>query len=53
MAHQAVKFYTSIGRTVTVASMHYSNVLKAFKEDYAAYEEMSKEEAPTVPLIND
>lgn len=53
VAHHAVKFYTSIGRPVSVPSMNYTTILSKFKEDYDAYLEMRKQDKPDVPLIND
>ena len=53
VAHKAVKYYSSINRIINIISMNYERVLNNFKEDYAAYEEMKKQDEPTVPLIND
>ena len=53
VATNAVKFYTSIGRTPTAANMHYSNVLSGFKTDHEAYQLLRKQDAPDVPMVND
>ena len=37
VAMRSAKYYTSIGRTMNVANMHYNNVLLGFKTNYEAY----------------
>ena len=53
VAMQAAKYYTSIGRTLNTASMHYTNVLSDFKIEWDDYESLREQDEPTVPLIND
>ena len=53
VAMDASKYYKSIGRTATIDNMHYSNVLKAFKEDHEAYVLLKKQDEPKYPAVND
>jgi hypothetical protein len=53
VAVSAVKYYTSVGRTITPASMHYSNVLADFKVEWEDYESLKKQDDPDVPSISD
>ena len=53
VAMHAVKFYSSIGRTVTTANMHWKDTLSTFKQDYEFYEDLAKQDDPDVPLISD
>lgn len=53
VAVDAAKYYSSIGRTLTVQKMHYTNVLSNFKVEYDAYLELKEEDEPKVPKIND
>ena len=53
VASNAARYYHSIGRTMTTANMHYTNILINFKVEYEAYEVMKKEDDPTIPKIND
>ena len=49
----AFKYYKAIGRTATVDNIHYSNVLKAFKENHDAYVLLKKQDEPKSPAVND
>ena len=53
VAMHAAKYYTSIGRNLTAANMHYNNVLTGFKTDYEAYTLLRKQDEPEAPLVND
>ena len=53
VACNAAKYYISIGRVPTVATLHYVNVLAQFKIEHEAYEKLQKEDAPDVPPIKD
>ena len=53
VAMNAAEYYTSIGRTMSVPTMHYNNVLKNFKIEWETYQDLRDQDAPEVPLIND
>ena len=53
VACNATKYYLSVGRTPSLANLHYTNVLATFKVEYEAYEKLQKESAPDVPEIKD
>ena len=53
VAMYAAKYYTSIGRTLSAANMHYTNVLTGFKTDYEAYILLKKQDEPDPPVVND
>ena len=53
IAMYAAKYYESIGRIQDENNMHYTNVLKGFKEDHDAYATLKKQDDPEVPLVND
>ncbi len=53
VAMNAAEYYTSIGRVMTVPTMHYNNVLKSFKTEWETYQDLRDQDAPEVPLIND
>ena len=53
VASDAARYYHDIGRSMTLASMHYNNVLSDFKDDWKAYVQLRKQDTPTVPLISD
>ena len=53
VAVQAAIYYTSIGRTMTTAGMHYTNVLTNFKLEWDDYESLKTQDDPTVPMVND
>jgi hypothetical protein len=53
VACNATKYYMSVGRTPTNATLHYNNVLSAFKVEFEAYEKLQKEDSPDVPSIKD
>ena len=53
VACNATKYYMSVGRTPTSLTLHYNNVLVAFKIEYEAYEKLQKEDAPDVPSVKD
>jgi hypothetical protein len=53
VAMNAVKYYTSVGRTPEAANMHYDNILSGFKTDYEAYCLLKKQDEPTAPVVND
>ena len=53
IACHAAKYYTSIGRTMSTACMHYANVLADFKVDHEAYKALKDDDAPKAPSIND
>ena len=53
IAVSAVKYYSSIGRIITPASMHYTNVLSNFKIEWEDYESLRKQDDPDVPSISD
>ena len=53
VAMHAAKFYESIERVQDKINMHYTNVLKGFKEDFDAYVTLKKQDNPDVPLVND
>ena len=53
VAANAATYYTSIGRVMTPANMHHSNILAAFKIEWDAYQDLKKEDVPKCPAIND
>ena len=53
VAANSAKYFTSIGRVVTPAAIHCTNVLFNFKIDYQAYVDLKYEDAPKAPSIND
>ena len=53
IAVNVVKYYTSIGRAITPANMHYANVLSDFKIEWEDYESLKKQDDPDVPSISD
>ena len=53
VASNAVTYYTSIGRSVTAANMHYTQVLSDFKVEWEDYEKLRKADEPAIPRIND
>ena len=53
VASNAVKYYTSIGRSITPASMHYTQVLSDFKVEWEDYKKLQEADEPAVPKIND
>lgn len=53
VACNATKYYISVGRVPTPATLHYMNVLASFKIEYDAYEKLQKEDAPDVPPVKD
>lgn len=54
VAVKAAKYYHSIGRTLTVAKMHYTNILANFKIEHEAYKKLRNADNDTkVPKIND
>ena len=53
VAMNAAHYYKSIGRALTDASMHYTNVLSGFKDDYDNYLELKKQDKPETPVVND
>jgi hypothetical protein len=53
VAMNAAEYYTAIDRTMVPASMHYNTVLKNFKIEWDSYQDLKKQDDPTVPLVND
>ena len=53
VASNAVRYYTSIDRNITPASMHYTNVLADFKVEWEDYEKLQDADEPTIPKVND
>jgi hypothetical protein len=53
VAMNAVKYYTSINRTINPACMHHINVLTPFKLEWDEFESMKSQDDPDVPSIND
>lgn len=53
VASHAVRYYRDVDRIPDVDNMNYQNVLVSFKLEYDAYEKLKKEDAPTIPKIND
>lgn len=53
VAADAARYYRDIGRTRSVANMHYNNILSGFKIDFDAYCTLKKQDAPDVPLVYD
>jgi hypothetical protein len=53
VAADAARYYQAIGRTPTIANMHYQNVLQNFKLEWEAYEAVKKEDDPKIPKVND
>ena len=53
VAADAARYYQAVGRTLTIANMHYINVLKQFKLEWEAFEAVKKEDDPKVPQIKD
>jgi hypothetical protein len=51
VAADCVRYYRDVGRTPTIANMHYGNVLAGFKVDYQAYCTLKKQDSPDVPLV--
>ena len=51
VACHASKYYTSIGRTMDLSNMRYTQVLSNFKIEWESYQELRKEDPPTPPLI--
>ena len=46
VAVNAAKYYSSIGRNMTAANMHYSNILAAFKIEWDAFVDLKDQMAP-------
>jgi len=53
VAAEASKYYTSTGREITTASMHYDKVLSGFKAEYKSYKDPKREDTPNAPSIQD
>ena len=53
IAAAAVKYYKSIGQTLTSDNLHYTNVLQHFKIENDAYEQLKEQDAPEVPDVKD
>ena len=53
VASKAVKYYRSVGRTLTADNLHYNNVLQHFKLAHEAYEQVKEQDAPEVPDVKD
>ena len=53
VASNAAKYYTWIGRNMTLATMHYTNVLSDFKVEWEDYEKLREADEPAIPKIND
>ena len=53
VACNATKYYIAVGRTPSLAKLHYTNVLAMFKIEFEAYEKLQKETVPTIPEIKD
>jgi hypothetical protein len=53
IAMHAAKYYTSIRRTMSPASMHYTNVLANFKIEWEDYESLIKQDEPSIPAVDD
>ena len=51
VAANAATYYTSIGRVMTPANMHHSNILAAFKIEWDAYQDLKKEDAPSALIL--
>jgi len=47
VACNASKYYTSIGRTMDLSNMRYTQVLSNFKLEWESYQELRKEDPPT------
>ena len=48
----AYHYYVDTGRTPTPANMNYTQVLRAFYDEYEAIVKMSKSESPSVPHVS-
>lgn len=53
VAADCVRYYRDVGRTATIANMHYGNILAGFKLDYEAYRTLKKLDTPEVPLVHE
>ena len=51
VAANAVRYYDSVGRSISAANMHYSNVLKTFELEHNSLVKRKKEDEPEVPKI--
>ena len=47
----AAEYYTVIDRSMYVANFHYMNILKNFKVEWDTYQDLRKQDEPTVPLV--
>jgi hypothetical protein len=53
-AMHCAQYYRSIGRSLSSESLHYDNVLMAFKTERKAYEAMKDDQTePKVPVLSD
>ena len=53
VAMHAAEYYTAINRAMTVANMHYINVLKPFKLEWDTYKDLCNQDEPDVPLVSE
>lgn len=53
VAINAAIYYSSVGRTINVACMHYTNILSMFKIEWDDYESLKSQDDPSIPHIND
>ena len=53
VASNAARYYSSIGRAMTSANMHYGNILSDFKIEWESYNDLKDKDSPTPPTIND
>ena len=53
VAMHAAEYYTAIDRNMSVPNFHYTNVLKNFKLEWDTYQDLRKQDEPTVPLVTD
>ena len=52
IAYELVRYYNTVGRDLTVASMHWNNVIKNFEIQWKALKAKKEEDTPEVPKIS-
>ena len=53
VAMHAAEYYAAIDRSMSVVNFHYTNILKNFKLEWDTYQDLRKQDEPTVPLVTD
>ena len=52
VATKLVKFYNTVGRTLSAENMQWNHVMRNFEEQWKALEDRKSEDAPDTPLIS-